>query len=94
MRDNAVYIDVSELEPPQPMTVILEALNKLPKGHFLVVNHRRKPVPLFSLLAEQDYCWRHQLEAEEKHCIFIWHKQDSATISMDIERLASQSSCN
>ncbi len=94
MRDEAVFIDVSELEPPQPMTEILAALTKLSAGHFLVVSHRRKPVPLFSILAEQDYCWRHQQEAQGKHRIFIWRKRDAATLSLIIEQLATHPSCN
>lgn len=44
-------LDVSELEPPQPMHQITAALQKLSAGNVLAVKHRRKPVPLFEMIA-------------------------------------------
>lgn len=47
--------DVRELEMPQPMVTILEALEELPADHALLVTHRRIPVFLFSELAARGF---------------------------------------
>ncbi|MBL4829278.1 MAG: DUF2249 domain-containing protein [Aliivibrio sp.] len=44
-------LDVSDLEPPQPMNQITAALHKLAAGEVIAVKHRRKPVPLFEMIA-------------------------------------------
>lgn len=53
-------LDVSGLEPPQPMAAILERLQDLPAGDVLEVSHHREPVPLYSLLDEAGFA--HQIE--------------------------------
>lgn len=45
-----ISLDVSELEPPQPMHKITATLQRLIIGEVLVVKHRRIPVPLFEML--------------------------------------------
>jgi hypothetical protein len=44
------YLDVSNLEIPGPMMQILDALEKLPADHALLVNHRKIPLLLFAEL--------------------------------------------
>ncbi|MDQ3109706.1 MAG: DUF2249 domain-containing protein [Bacteroidota bacterium] len=48
-------LDVSKLEMPGPMMQILDALEKLPAGHALLVNHRKIPVLLFAELHENGF---------------------------------------
>jgi hypothetical protein len=67
-----IFIDVSELEPPEPMTKILLALSLLSPLQCLLVNHRREPFPLYSELNTngwQYFC--HQIAAEQFD-IFIY----------------------
>ncbi|WDE13800.1 DUF2249 domain-containing protein [Thalassomonas haliotis] len=45
-----IYLDVSELAPPDPMTKILMALAELQAGQYLRVAHSREPVPLYEKL--------------------------------------------
>ena len=56
--DNNPYLDVSQLEPPEPMTEILDALDVLQPGHYLHVYHRREPFPLYNLLQDMNMKWR------------------------------------
>lgn len=72
MQDNAIVLDVSLLVPPEPMQAILKALSCLPQGHYLHVIHRRKPVPLFDILAQQSFTWRYQEVSEDEHYLDIW----------------------
>ncbi|WDE01105.1 DUF2249 domain-containing protein [Thalassomonas actiniarum] len=45
-----IYLDVSELAPPDPMSKILMALAELQAGQYLRVAHSREPVPLYEKL--------------------------------------------
>lgn len=46
------YVDVSDpnLVPPEPMVMILDALEELPPGGRLVVSHIRRPLHLYPRL--------------------------------------------
>ena len=49
------YVDVSRLDPPEPMEVILDKLGELGEGDYLKVHHSRNPVPLFRILRDLSY---------------------------------------
>jgi uncharacterized protein (DUF2249 family) len=49
------HIDVRHLEMPQPMVSILEALETLPKGEALYVQHRKVPQFLLPQLTERGF---------------------------------------
>lgn len=66
------YIDVSDLEPPEPMEVILDAVADLPAGDHLRVRHRRNPTPLFRMLREMRYGWHMRNPAPGHFEILIW----------------------
>jgi TusA-related sulfurtransferase len=53
-------LDVSGLEPPQPMVAILEKIQELGPGDVLEVSHHREPVPLYALLEEAGFT--HEIE--------------------------------
>lgn len=65
-------IDVSALEPPEPLEQILDALADLPSGDWLRVRHRRDPVPLYRMLRDMGYRWRTEFLAPERFEILIW----------------------
>ena len=50
-----VTVDVSDLVPPEPMVRILEALDRLPPGETLLVQHVRRPVFLYPRLDALGY---------------------------------------
>lgn len=49
------YVDVRFLEMPEPMTTILEKLEKLPKDYGLLVDHKKVPQFLLPQLEERDF---------------------------------------
>lgn len=50
-------LDVSELEPPEPLERILDSLAEMAAGDWLKVLHRREPYPLYNMLRNMGYCW-------------------------------------
>ena len=56
--NNLQQIDVRHLEMPQPMMIILEALEKLPDHMALHVHHKRIPVFLLTELKERAFDYR------------------------------------
>ncbi len=65
-------LDVRELEPPEPLNVILSSLRQLPSNQALKVQHRREPFPLYSMLTELGYDYRCSKVAEEDYRLYIW----------------------
>ncbi len=51
-------VDVRDLEMPQPMFTILEALDVLPNDYLLFVNHKKIPVFLLPELEEKKFNYR------------------------------------
>jgi uncharacterized protein (DUF2249 family) len=72
-RDGSIeWLDVRGLEPPEPLTRTLAALESLPPGHTLVQVNVRVPQLLLPMLAERGYA----CEVDESHAdqvlVRIW----------------------
>ena len=65
-------LDVSDLEPPEPMERILDTLADIPEDDWLLVRHRRDPVPLYRILTDMGYQWRTERLAPGRFEILIW----------------------
>ena len=65
-------LDVSDLEPPEPLGRILDALDHLGAGDWLHVRHRREPFPLYGFLQRLGYAWRTERTGEASFDILIW----------------------
>lgn len=66
------YVDVRQLEMPQPMHSILEALESLPPGDALYVYHKRIPVFLLPELSERGFDYRTKtLNQQEVHLLIF-----------------------
>ena len=74
-------IDVSLLEPPEPLEQILDSLADLPPGDHLRVKHRRDPVPLYRMLRDMGYEWATTQLAPGRFEIVIWPAGMPAPIS-------------
>jgi len=74
-----IRIDVSELEPPEPMERILTQLRQLQAGQLLRVRHRREPFPLYPMLEQAGYKHCSMSSGTEAFLIYIW--PDSAPIN-------------
>lgn len=60
-----VNLDVTGLEPPEPMVRILEAVTALGPKDRLVVEHFREPVPLYAHLEAAGFA--HEIERLGEH---------------------------
>jgi uncharacterized protein (DUF2249 family) len=70
-------LDVSSLEPPEPMQRILEALFDLGSDDRLRVLHRREPFPLYDILQRMGYRWETR-PVDSFFEILIWREDASA----------------
>lgn len=68
-------IDVSRLEPPEPLERVLDALAALPPGDRLQVLHRRDPFPLYDFLHRMGYAWK-TTGGGGRYEILIWPLED------------------
>ncbi len=66
-----VELDVSEMEPPQPMIAILEKLVELGPGAQLLVAHHREPVLLYDKLELRGYKAKTTKRGEGDYLIHI-----------------------
>lgn len=57
-------IDGRELQPPEPMELTLEALDKLPDGDDVLLLLYCQPHPLFSILRQNGYVWTEEVRAD------------------------------
>ncbi len=70
-------IDAREMEPPEPLDMALEALDRLQSGEYLRMLHRREPFPLYQMLERDGFCHLTRPGAEIPYEIFIWRRGDS-----------------
>lgn len=71
-----VRIDVRQLPMPQPMITILEALESLPKGSALFVQHKKIPVFLLPELKDKGFAWSIQETDGEGVQLLIFRERD------------------
>jgi len=50
-----VVLDVSELEPPEPLVQSLAAIGQLQRGDYLRLMHRRRPCLLYDNLQQRGF---------------------------------------
>jgi hypothetical protein len=65
-------LDVSALEPPEPLTRILDALDDLQRDDWLRIRHRREPYPLYGMLRDMGFAWRTDWNPAGLE-ILVWH---------------------
>ncbi len=81
-----VYINVSELEPPEPMTEILMALAQLLPDQYLKVLHRREPFPLYEKLAQAGWAYQCQSINENQFNIYIYRNTESDKFNQQLSQ--------
>ena len=69
-----VDIDVSGLEPPEPMEQIFARLAQLHDRQLLRVRHRREPYPIYPMLAEAGFDHCCVQSGAENFLIYIWSR--------------------
>ena len=69
-------LDVSDLEPPEPMERILEAIETLQEGDYLYVTHRREPHMIYPILKNMGIDWATHPGGPAGYEFFLWRKGD------------------
>ena len=69
-------LDVSELEPCEPLEQTLASSHTLPDGDYLRVIHRREPHALFPLLEKSGFVSFCRQGGPSGYEIFIWRARD------------------
>lgn len=70
----ARILDVSSLEPPEPFREALRALSDLGEDEYLVLLHRREPIPLYAALREKGFRWRTRKGERTAVEVVIWRE--------------------
>ena len=83
-----IVLDVSELEPCEPMERTLAAVENLDKGEYLRVIHRREPRLLYPVLDKMGCDWRCCPGGVSRFEIYIWKRTDRAAGSAAALRMA------
>ncbi|MCP4044203.1 MAG: DUF2249 domain-containing protein [Gammaproteobacteria bacterium] len=73
-----IYIDVSALPPCEPLDRALEAIEKIGKGEYIRMLHRREPMLLYPILEEQGFAYLTIANhGNEDITVLIWKMDDS-----------------
>lgn len=73
--DNAIILNTCEMQPPQPMELVMEALGKLSPGQYIKMIHRMEPHPLYNILLDNGY--RYKVDTSTGlFNIYIWKSTD------------------
>lgn len=78
-------LDVSELEPCEPLQRTLAALQTLTQGDYLRVVHRREPHLLYPLLEKSGFHWRTRKGGKAGFEILIWPQHDQSAERQALE---------
>ncbi|MCP4994874.1 MAG: DUF2249 domain-containing protein [Gammaproteobacteria bacterium] len=70
-------LDVSMLEPCEPLDRSIEAVRALSSGDYLKVIHRREPLLLYPMLQELGFSWHAQQADDSIYHIFVWKNGDT-----------------
>ena len=83
-----ILLDVSELEPPEPLTLTLEAAEDLAAGQYLRMLHRRDPCMLYGNLDDNGFKYIQREGTTTAVELFIWREDDAEAAAAAM--LASQ----
>ncbi len=84
-------LDVCGLPAPEPMELILGAIQGLKEGDYLKVVHNREPFPLYSMLNEDGFFYRTIVGGKAGFYIFVW-RSDDAKAELAVEARIAQES--
>ena len=78
-------LDARGWEPPEPMTRVLELVDRLPRGQKIVMLLHCEPRPLFRILANSGFDHRCRFIPEGYFEISIWHAADTGAASASLD---------
>jgi uncharacterized protein (DUF2249 family) len=84
-------LDVCGLPAPEPMELILGAVQGLKEGDYLKAIHNREPFPLYSMLNDDGFFYHTIVGGKAGFLIFIW-RSDDAKAELAVEARIEQES--
>lgn len=69
-------LDVSQLEPCEPLERVLAAIPLLQADEYLCMQHRMEPHPLYPILTEKGYSWFSCAGRDVPVEVYIWRSTD------------------
>ena len=72
-----ILLDVSDLEPPEPLTQTLDAAEDLAPGQYLRMLHRRDPCMLYGNLDDNGFKYIQRQGTTTAVELFIWRENDA-----------------
>ncbi len=78
MNDKEIALNVSHLQPCEPLERVLDALTLITPGQYLRVFHSREPFPLYDILHKRGFEHRTINGTTTPFEIFIWQAGDDA----------------
>lgn len=76
-----LLLDVSDLEPPEPLELTLEAAEQLKPGQYLRMLHRRTPCILYGNLDDNNFKYFQRKGSTTAVEVFIWRENDAEAAS-------------
>ena len=83
-----ILLDVSDLEPPEPLEQTLEAADQLQPGQYLRMLHRRDPCMLYGNLENNHFKYFQREGSTTAVELFIWREDDveaSAAVQLSLQ---------
>lgn len=74
-----ILLDVHDMQPPAPMELVLDALQKLQAGEYIKMIHRMQPFPLYNMLYDNGFKHKVTTGTVSAFDIYIWKATDQAT---------------
>ncbi|MDK1024166.1 MAG: DUF2249 domain-containing protein [Gammaproteobacteria bacterium] len=78
METDCVFIDVSDLPPPEPLAVAMAATERLRPGQYLHMHHWREPLLLYKRLIQKNFGYDTRSGQDDACEIFVWRLDDPA----------------
>jgi hypothetical protein len=75
----AILLDATAMEPPEPLQKATLILQQLQPGQYLRMLHRQLPYPLFASCQQLDVSYRHFAGPQSKWVILFWRSNDPTT---------------
>ena len=72
------FLDVRDLDPPEPLMRALDAAQALLPGDYLRMLHRREPFPLYRLLEQDGFHHLTRRSTDSPFELLIWRATDAA----------------
>ncbi|MDP6179226.1 MAG: DUF2249 domain-containing protein [Desulfatiglandales bacterium] len=69
-----IPVDCREMQAPEPMIAVLEAVSGMQENEAVLMLHRQKPIHLFPKLEDSGLCYELEEEEDGSIQLLIWQE--------------------